>query len=265
MPDTRRIIGGDVWARADAVSRDARRIYGSEINNTWLRGIVLEVMCQRKSATSKRSTTYVKAAYRCGNMQKVTILPLQVLKDKDPKAAATINRAEDNTINIPPDNNENFLVQPPAPGSNDEQQAAEPTNINPVATSNGRNWYAGIADVDVNGPVPFRSWRMTCQYTGRTLTHDCDSQDHKIQNELSPFDFFMACFPKEQLKFMVEQTSASLQGAGKIPTLIGEILKWFGVTLLLTRFEFGARYSLWSEVSGSKYVPAANVGTRTGM
>ena len=85
MPDTCRDIGGSVWARAEAVSRDAKRIYGIEAGNTWLRGVVLDVMTQRKNAASRRSTTYVRASYMCGNTEKVTILPLQVLKDKDPR------------------------------------------------------------------------------------------------------------------------------------------------------------------------------------
>ena len=266
MPDTRRIIGGDVWARADAVSRDARRIYVSKVSNIWLQGIVMEVMCQRKNVMSKRSTTYVKAVYRCGNTQKTTILPLQVLKDKDPTRAAPTVIAENNNTNIDNtinDNNEN-LVPPPAP-ANGDQEVQEPININPASSNNGCNWYEGIADVDVNGPVPFRSWRMTCQYSGRVFTQNCDTQDHNIKCELSPFDLFMASFPKEQLKFMLEQTTASLQMAGKSPTSIGEILKWFGVTLLMTRFEFGGRHTLWSENNGSKYVPSANIGTRTGM
>ena len=106
---------------------------------------------------------------------------------------------------------------------------------------------------------------MTCQYTGRVFTQHCDVQEHRVKNELRPIDFFMASFPKEQLKFMVEHTSASLTSCGKAPTTTGEILKWFGVTMLMTRFEFGCRASLWSEESGSKYVPAANLGTRTGM
>ena len=46
---------------------------------------------------------------------------------------------------------------------------------------------------------------------------------------------------------------------------MGEMLKWMGVTLLITRFEFGNCASLWSDESGSRYVPAPNIGTRTGM
>ena len=34
---------------------------------------------------------------------------------------------------------------------------------------------------------------------------------------------------------------------------------------MITRFEFADRASLWSADSGSKYIPAPNLGTRTGM
>jgi hypothetical protein len=168
MPDTRRIVGGAVWARADAVSRDARRIYGSELNNTWLRGNVLEVMTQRKNASSKRATTYVKASYMCGNTEKVTILPLQVLKDKDPRAVEAPPLAEFNNENAYP------LVLPPPPPEaqpfeeNQFQQPPPQPNINPASTNNGRNWYEGVTDVDINGPVPFCSWRMICQHQVQT-------------------------------------------------------------------------------------------------
>ena len=33
----------------------------------------------------------------------------------------------------------------------------------------------------------------------------------------------------------------------------GEMIKWFGIIILATRFEFGDRASLWSNVSQSKY------------
>ena len=64
---------------------------------------------------------------------------------------------------------------------------------------------------------------------------------------------------------MVENTSANLTMANKTPTSIGEILKWIGVTILITRYEFGQRSSLWSNESGSKHIPAPNIGYRTGM
>ena len=268
MPDPRRDIGGSVWARAEAVSKDAKRIYGTESGTTWLRGVVLEVLTQRKNASSKRSTTYVKATYMCGNTQKITILPLQVLKDKDPSDVGANNNNENNGEQLPHPPPQNLAVAAAEENNNIAQPPLQPTtshNVNPASSNNGRNWYEGIVDVDANGPVPFRSWRMTCQYTGRVFSPNCDVQDHNIKNELSPIDFFMASFPKDQLRFMVEHTSASLRLAGKPTTTMGELLKWMGVTLLMTRFEFGNRATLWSDDSGSQYVPAANIGTRTGM
>ena len=197
MPDPRRIVGGTVWARAEAVSKDAKRIYGSNSSTTWLRGIVLEVITQRKSAAAKRATTYVKALYMCGNTEKVTILPLQVLKEQDPREEVVLLVAaaagENNNDGVP---NNNDVPQPPPPpphhAADNGQQPPPPQepagqpNINPVSSNNGRNWYEGVVDVDVNGPVPFRSLRMTCQYSGRVFTQHCDVKEHHVQNELKP-------------------------------------------------------------------------------
>ena len=43
-----------------------------------------------------------------------------------------------------------------------------------------------------------------------------------------------------------------------------EILKFFGILVLMTRFEFESRASLWSTFSLSKYVPVDHFG-KTGM
>ena len=47
-------------------------------------------------------------------------------------------------------------------------------------------------------------------------------------------------------------------------TSTGEIVKFFGVMLLATRFEFGSLASLWSNVTTNKYIPAPSFG-QTGM
>ena len=52
--------------------------------------------------------------------------------------------------------------------------------------------------------------------------------------------------------------------ARKTYTSAGEIVKFFGVMLLATRFEFGSRASLWSNVTTNKYIPAPSFG-QTGM
>ena len=69
MTDTRRSVGGSVWARADSVTRDAKRIYGNQVGNTWLRGTVVEVVSQKKNAAAKRATTYVKQGILLGTLR----------------------------------------------------------------------------------------------------------------------------------------------------------------------------------------------------
>ena len=83
--------------------------YGTEVTDKWLHGIVIEVMSQRRNANSKRATTYVKANYRCGDAFKIAILPLQVLKERNPSVpvAAPVN-------NVPASLNEDEANNPTA-------------------------------------------------------------------------------------------------------------------------------------------------------
>lgn len=79
------------------------------------------------------------------------------------------------------------------------------------------------------------------------------------------FDFFMATMPFDQLNRMNTFTTSALAAKGKRQTSIGEILKFIGVLILATRYEFGDRAELWSTESSFKYIPAASFGKKTGM
>jgi len=63
---------------------------------------------------------------------------------------------------------------------------------------------------------------------------------------------------------MVERLSRILLDHNKEPTTLGELLKWFGVLILTTRFEFGNCSELWSHIPRCKYIPAPDFG-KTGM
>jgi len=76
----------------------------------------------------------------------------------------------------------------------------------------------------------------------------------------SELDCFMATFPKTQLNWMVERLTTQLLAHGKDPTTLGELLKWFGVLILITRFEYGNRAELWSETPRCKHIPAPALG-----
>ena len=71
-------------------------------------------------------------------------------------------------------------------------------------------------------------------------------------------------FPPQQLQLILQLTNNELAMARKNYTTAGEIVKFFGVMLLVTRFEFGSWASLWSNVTTNKYILAPSFGL-TGM
>ena len=63
---------------------------------------------------------------------------------------------------------------------------------------------------------------------------------------------------------MTLYTSQQLVKRGDKGTTKGEMIKWYLIIILATRFEFGDRASMWSTVSQSKYRSAPAFG-KTGM
>ena len=70
--------------------------------------------------------------------------------------------------------------------------------------------------------------------------------------------------PSELIKLIVRLTNLKLGNDSMRATTIGEILKFFGIWVLSTRFEFGSCASLWSNTTSSKYLPAPDFG-KTGI
>ena len=128
-------------------------------------------------------------------------------------------------------------------------------------TCHGIDWHFDPnTDLPINRAFVRKTWKLTDQYTGEEYTPGCD-----VSAEVGPLQFFMAVFPKKQLAMMVEETSSRLTKAGKPKLSKGELLKWLGIMILITRFEFGERDHLWRSKSSCKYIPAPNFGERTGM
>jgi Transposase IS4 len=71
-------------------------------------------------------------------------------------------------------------------------------------------------------------------------------------------------FPISHVSVIVRFSNENLQKEKLSLARHSEILKFFGVIVLMTRFKFGTRDSLWSTTPTSRYVPPANIG-RTGM
>jgi Transposase IS4 len=269
MVDPRRVVGNPVWAKAMHVSRDCRRIYGSDVDKLWIRGTVLECMTS-KADGARRATTLIKASYQVGNGERVKIINIAQLKRDDPNPPPVVETQP----TPPPVENTETPQSPATPAAAGDITAAVPqtaqtqtssttsSSQRPVATVHELEWYdeEHATAFPTNGPFPRRTWKLHCQYTDQEFTPGCDPQ-----GKVSTLDYFMAVFPKEQLRMMVEQTSDNLRMNGHPKVTKGELLKWFGILLLVTRFEFGERKELWSTKSRCKYIPAPNFGERTGM
>ncbi len=83
-------------------------------------------------------------------------------------------------------------------------------------------------------------------------------------NSMSAMDFFLLVFPPKQLVAMVDLTNIELKKLEVNTNNTSELLKFFGVLILMTSFEFTSRASLWSSVAPMKYQPAPHFGL-TGM
>lgn len=59
---------------------------------------------------------------------------------------------------------------------------------------------------------------------------------------------------------IVSLTNVELSCRNKPATNVSEILRYFGVLVSLSRFEFGVKRDLWSPSSKKKYLPVTNFG-----
>ena len=112
----------------------------------------------------------------------------------------------------------------------------------------------------VNGDYHFHNWAIQTRM-GHMLGQGGDHQ-----NSYSRLEYILRLFPPEQLQLILQLTNNELAMAmaRKNYTTAGEIVKFFGVMLLVTRFEFGSWASLWSNTSTNNYIPAPSFGL-TGM
>ena len=78
-------------------------------------------------------------------------------------------------------------------------------------------------------------------------------------------EYFILMFPQNQLMEMLRLTNRELRGKEEKSTTIGEMVKFVGLCILITSFQFSSRRDLWSQTARSKYVPAFKLGQLTGM
>ena len=129
-----------------------------------------------------------------------------------------------------------------------------------AATVHEQEWFVNdpATKLPVNGNYHCRNWAVKTRM-GYMLGRGGDNQ-----NSYSRLEYFLMLFPPQQRQLILQLTNNELAIARKNYTTAGEIVKFFGGMLLVTRFEFGSRASLWSNVTTNKYIPAPSFGL-TGM
>jgi hypothetical protein len=244
MVDPRRVVGNPVWAKALHVSRDCRQIYDADLDKLWIEGIVLEYMVSKPDGAC-RATTLIKVKYTIGNGERVKIINISQLKkdNPNPRTEQEEPTARSSSATSSPENLEQSSsagsqqVPPQSPTVTTAQAVPETVRTQgssstsssqrPVATVHEMDWFDDdTTSYPTNGSFPCHTWKLFCQYTDQEFTPGCNPE-----GKVSAMEFFMAVFPKEQLRKMVDETSDALRLNAHPKLTKGELLKWFGILL----------------------------------
>jgi len=281
----RLVVGAAVHTKAVNVTSlvELSRFRGA-LAKTWLlNGTVLEVLRSKAKGGRNRTDLRVKFVWRGKVYNKVQalasvyagpaptheLLP-EVSAAEEGSPVTQASQPAGATCPTPPRSPTPPIFVPPTatPGTSPPPasgQAPSPSplaGVSATATAHGRTWEAVAVNEPVGGPVPRQAWSV--RTPGGELIHEGGDTLGPGRTR-KPFDYFMAMFPVDQLVRMVRLTSAKLRIRRMQQTTDGEVLKFIGVTLLATRYEFGARADLWATKARNKYMQAPAFGERTGM
>jgi hypothetical protein len=286
-----------VHAKACLVSNlgECERRYGSAKHTKLVRGTVVEVITTRNAATNRRSNNIV-ADYIFGEdtVKRATLYITSVISGDpplsvEPAAPAAGEAPPPPPIHgdpeaappppPPPPRNDDPVAQPPPPPPRNDDPVAQPPPPpprndvlvpppppqlppppQPATIAHDTQWFDAPAETHapIGGIVAPREWCI------RTPTGERIGQSSDVRGDRSRLNYFLLMFPPDELCDIVALTSERLTAKGWNPVTTGEILKFFGVLVLTTRFEFSSRASLWSTTAPSAYESAPCFG-KTGM
>jgi Transposase IS4 len=126
---------------------------------------------------------------------------------------------------------------------------------------NAHKWFAieKARNDDTNGPIPRKKW----WFIGNDGEH-WEPNDDPDGEKWTPLEYFLTTMPPAAMKRILTETNKKLLLIASAPIDTAELLRFFGICLLVTRCEFGAQCDLWSHSTGCKNIPSANFGA-TGM
>jgi hypothetical protein len=152
---------------------------------------------------------------------------------------------EPNTlVDTEPDSPVAEIVETPV----DDNTLADTESENLVATVHQTEWYVNErkTQLDVSGHVYIRHFYI------HTSVGDLIGQDSDNEVRFSRLKYFLLMFPLTQLTTMCWLTNSMLAQQNKHPITAGELLWFFGILILTTKFEFSSRAQLWSTTAPSR-------------
>ena len=137
--------------------------------------------------------------------------------------------------------------------------AAPPAEASPPFSTecHGVAWVADedATQIYLNGQPVERQWSM------RDASGNLHGTGTDYNGTFTRLDYFLMALPATAISHFVKCTSARLFSRGKAPTDWNEALRFFGILILGTRFDFGDRRSLWKVHSNyGRFDRAANFG-----
>jgi len=260
--DARLVIGNAVQTRAKLVTSDAecRRLYGSLWKTKVVSGIVRGV---EKPLRNGRRQTLVTADWNLQErVKRVTLLLVNVKPPASQNDTETGAAVTEGAINEPEPESIGNISEVPVVTVTDTPPSTTPStrgvtqgddDAAPKTVANGRDWEQQEVRLPLNCSVRQRNWKVIGPVDEILVPGNAISG-------MTPYDFFMWMFPQKHLTRMVEWTNQNLEKRSARPVTGGEVLRFFGMLILMTRFEFSNRRSLWSKKSDFKYVPAPRFG-----
>lgn len=276
--DPRLLVGAQAHTKATYVTSFAEcsRLFGSLASTKVVSGTVLAVIAGLQRDSRRKSDLQVRWTVKSRTVDKT--LSLSSVKAGPPPPplpcpsqsgtpSTQVSQAE--LQSTPPASSAAPIGAssrvPPLPEADTRAtRAPSQARTTPAATTavHGVRWTAGPVSQPVGGPVARRLWSVRTM-PGAVIMEGGDSVG--VGRSRTAYDYFLSMFPMDQLTRMVRLTSTNLQGRGLPATTAGEMLKFIGVLILATRYEFGARAELWATKARNPYLVAPAFGERTGL
>jgi Transposase IS4 len=89
------------------------------------------------------------------------------------------------------------------------------------------------------------------------------SEDDAVGIDQSVLDYFLACFPPNAMKNIIYLTNKKLEEDKKPDIGMGELLKFFGVLILIMQNKFSNHRDLWSPNLHNRFIPTLAIGMTT--